>query len=127
MASKIEKFEDLEVWKESISLATKIYEILKNCKDFSLRDQMQQSAISIASNIAEGFERNSNKEFKQFLYFAKVSCGELRTQLYICSKIKAFKKERNEYFIEKTRKISAMLYKLIKTRKEKFGQDRYNK
>ena len=119
--SKIEKFEDLEVWKESISLATEIYSILKICKDFSLKDQMQRSVVSIASNIAEGFERNSNKEFIQFLYIAKASCGELRTQLYIASKINILKNNDIEELIEKTRKISAMLYKLIKTRKEKFN------
>ena len=91
MTGKIEKFEDLEVWKESISLATEIYTILKGCKDFSLKDQMQRAVVSISSNIAEGFERNSNKEFIQFLYFAKASCGELRTQLYIASKINIMK------------------------------------
>lgn len=87
MNGKIEKFEDLELWKESMSLATKIYENLKNCQDFGLKDQMQRSAVSIVSNIAEGFERNSNKEFIQFLYYSKASCGELRTQLYIALKI----------------------------------------
>lgn len=118
---KIEKFEDLEVWKEAISLATDIYSMLKVCKDFSLKDQMQRAVVSIASNIAEGFERNSNKEFVQFLYFAKASCGELRTQLYIASKINILKNDDIEELIERTRNISAMLYKLIKTRKENFS------
>ena len=119
--SKIEKFEDLEVWKESISLATEIYFILKVCKDFSLKDQMQRAVVSIASNIAEGFERNSNEEFIQFLYIAKASCGELRTQLYIASNIDILRITETERLVERTRKISAMLYKLIKTRKEKFN------
>lgn len=125
MNGKIEKFEDLELWKESMSLATKIYENLKNCQDFGLKDQMQRSAVSIVSNIAEGFERNSNKEFIQFLYYSKASCGELRTQLYIALKIGILKNDDAEELIEKTRKISAMLYKLIKTRKE--NSDRIKK
>ena len=117
--SKIEKFEDLEVWKESISLATEIYSILKICNDFSLKDQMQRSVVSIASNIAEGFERNFNNEFIQFLYSAKASCGELRTQLHIASNIDILRITETERLVERTRKISAMLYKLIKTGKEK--------
>jgi len=66
----IEKFEDLEVWKKSVRLSIQIYKELKNCKDYGLRDQIQRSAVSISSNIAEGYERNTNKEFIQFLYIA---------------------------------------------------------
>ncbi|MGD0341698.1 MAG: four helix bundle protein [Bacteroidales bacterium] len=58
----IEKFEDLNVWQESVQLSIELYSLLKDCKDYSLRDQIQRSSISIASNIAEGFER-TNKEF----------------------------------------------------------------
>lgn len=81
---------------------------------------MQRSAVSIPSNIAEGFERNSNKEFVQFLYVAKSSCGELRTQLYLSVEVGILPKESGKALIEKTKRISAMLYNLIKTRKEKF-------
>ena len=80
---KIQKFEDLEVWKEGVRLSVEIYKSLGGCKDYSLRDQIQRSAVSIPSNISEGFERKGNKEFIQFLYIAKESCSELRTQLYI--------------------------------------------
>ena len=85
--NKIQKFEDLNVWKESVKLSVKIYKSLKNCKDFGLRDQLQRSAVSIPSNIAEGFDRKGNKEFIQFLYIAKGSCSELRTQLYIAVEV----------------------------------------
>jgi len=116
----IHKFEDLEVWKEGMRLASDVYKSLKNSKDFGLRDQMQRAAVSIPSNIAEGFERKSNKEFIQFLFIAKSSCGELRTQIYLATEIRVLEKSIGNELLEKTRKISSMLYKLINTRKEKF-------
>ncbi len=120
MSQKIERFEDLEVWKEGMRLTVDIYKRLKDCKDFGLRDQMQRAAVSIPSNIAEGFERNSNKEFIQFLYIAKSSCAELRTQSYLATEIGIWDKAIGDDLIERTKKISAMLYKLIRTRKKKF-------
>ncbi len=120
MAKKIEKFEDLNVWKEAMYLSVGLYNSLKDCKDYGCRDQIPRSAVSIPSNIAEGFERQSNKEFIQFLYIAKASCGELRTQLFIAVEIKALDETRGREFIERTRKISAMLFRLIETRKKRF-------
>ncbi|MGC9338051.1 MAG: four helix bundle protein [Candidatus Cloacimonadia bacterium] len=120
MKMKIEKFEDLEVWKKSIRLSIQIYEELKNWKDYGLRDQIQRSVVSIPSNIAEGYERNTNKEYRQFLHIAKGSCGELRTQLYIAAEIGLISKQKSKEFIVITKEISAMLYSLIKTRQEKF-------
>jgi len=116
----VTKFEDLEVWQEAMQLSKELYHELKNCRDFSLRDQMQRSSVSIASNIAEGFDRRTNKEFIQFLYIAKGSCSELRTQLYLTKEIGTISADAATMLLEKTRKISAMLYKLIKTRSEKF-------
>lgn len=78
-------FEEMEMWKRSRDLVKFTYNITKNkefCKDFSLTDQIRRAAVSVMSNIAEGFERGSNTEFIQFLYIAKGSCGEVRTQLY---------------------------------------------
>ena len=73
------------MWKRSRDLVKFIYQITKSngfCKDFSLTDQIRRAAVSVMSNIAEGFERGSNTEFTQFLFIAKGSCGEVRTQLY---------------------------------------------
>ena len=84
----VQTFEDLEVWKEARRLTQEIYRLARTAnfsKDFSLTDQMQRAAISMMSNIAEGFERGGNQEFSQFLYIAKGSCGELRAQLYLHS------------------------------------------
>ena len=118
--TKIEGFEDLNVWKKSIRLSIQIYKEFKNCKDYGLRDQIQRAAVSIPSNIAEGYERNTNKEYIQFLHISKGSCGELRTQLYIAAEIGIITKDKSQEFIKITKEISAMLFNLIKTRQEKF-------
>ena len=79
-------FEELEIWKEARRLTGEIYRLTKTSKfarDFSLTGQIRRAAISIMSNIAEGFERGGNQEFIQFLYIAKGSCGEVRSQVYI--------------------------------------------
>ena len=82
----VKAFEDLEVWKEARRLTQRIYQLTKNenfSKDFALRDQIRRAAVSVMSNIAEGFERGGNQEFVQFLYVAKASCGEVRSHVYV--------------------------------------------
>ena len=81
-----QSFEEITAWQKARELTKDIYAITKRdsfCKDFGLRDQICRSAVSIMSNIAEGFERGGTKEFAQFLSIAKGSCGETRCQLYI--------------------------------------------
>ena len=83
---KVEKFEELIAWEKARFLTETIYKITSEglfSKDFGLRDQIRRAAVSIMSNIAEGFERGSIKEFHQFLVIAKGSCAELRSQLYV--------------------------------------------
>ena len=118
--NKIEKFEDLNIWKEGMRLSSEIFNVLSKCKFYSIRDQMIRSSFSIPSNIAEGFERDSNLEFIRFLNIAKASCGELRTQLYLCMNIGIIDKSKCLDLIEKSKAISAMIHKLIKVRREKF-------
>ena len=101
-------------------LAVNLYTHFKECKDFSFRDQIRRSAVSIPSNIAEGYERLTNKEFIQFLFIAKGSCGELRTQIYLALELEYVEKDLGKELIDRTHKISAMLFNLIKTRKDKF-------
>ena len=117
---QITSFEDLNIWKDSMRLASDIYEILKKNKDYSLRDQVQRAVVSILSNIAEGFERQTNKEFIQFLFIAKGSAGELRTQLYLMIELKYLEKSIGLELIERTKAISRMIFQLIKTRRENF-------
>lgn len=86
MSKKIEKFEDFIAWQKARQLSRKIYKATSLpgfSRDFGLKDQIRRSAISIMSNIAEGFERGRAAEFHQFLSIAKASCAELRSQLYV--------------------------------------------
>src|SRR4051812_24547837 len=86
--ARIEKFEDIEAWRLARKAANLIYDVTSVepfSRDFALVNQMRRASISTLSNIAEGFEREGNKEFVQFLAVAKGSCGEVRAQLYIAS------------------------------------------
>ncbi|MFK5948084.1 MAG: four helix bundle protein [Methylococcales bacterium] len=108
-------FEDLDVWKRSAGLSVNIYKGLSDLKDYGFKDQITRSGLSIPSNIAEGMERVSKKEKKQFLAYAKGSCGELRTQIYIGIKITYISKEIGHQWIIDTQDISAMLARLIQS------------
>lgn len=84
--AKLGRFEDIEAWQKARELTREIYRITNQgsfARDFGLRDQIRRAAVSTMSNIAEGFERGSNKGFIQFLFIAKGSSGEVRSQLYI--------------------------------------------
>jgi four helix bundle protein len=107
-------FEDLEVWKRSCRIAVDMYMKLKDCKDFSLRDQMQRSAVSIASNIAEGSER-TEKEFTRFLSIARGSAAELRTQIFIAKEVGVLSNDDAHIFTNELIQISKMLFKLSKS------------
>lgn len=79
---KIERFEDIEAWKEARKLVEIVYKVFSMIKDYGFRDQIQRATISIMSNIAEGFDRGTNKEFIQFLIIARGSVSEGRSLLY---------------------------------------------
>lgn len=116
----VNRFEDLDVWKESMRLVMDIYNKFRHCNDFGLRSQVQRAAVSIPSNIAEGYDRGSNREFIRFLHYARGSCAELRTQLYIAQEAGFVSKPEASRILEKTRHISASLTRLITVREEKF-------
>jgi four helix bundle protein len=86
MTKKIERFEDFIAWQKARELTREIYKVtnLDRCaRDFGMKDQIRRSAVSIMSNIAEGFERGRASEFHQFLSIAKGSCAEVRSELYV--------------------------------------------
>jgi four helix bundle protein len=141
--STVTSFEDLEVWKRAARLSAEIYRELQNLKDrgripsggatmfgsflagkprreggvlqFGFRNQITRSGLSIPSNIAEGFERKSHKEFAVFLNYARGSCGELRTQVHIGREIGYISAAAGRAWVAESKEISAMITALIKT------------
>jgi len=109
------RFEDLDVWKRATRLAANIYQHFQASREYSYKDQITRSAPSIASNVAEGYERATDKDRIQFLNYAKGSSGELRTQIYIGMEAGLVDRETARAWIEETRELSKMLYGLMKS------------
>jgi four helix bundle protein len=107
-------FEDLEVWQRGCRLAVDVFKTFARCRNHTMQDQVQRSALSVPSNVAEGYERNSNKEFIRFLNIAKGSSGELRTQLYISRKLEFLTKPDFDRLVAESKEISKMLHGLSK-------------
>ena len=115
-----QSFEDLEVWQRGCRLAVDVFKTFANCRNFTMQDQVQRSALSVPSNVAEGYERDSDKEFVRFLNISKGSCGELRTQLYISRKLEFLKKADSDRLIRESKEISAMLHGLSRAVTKRF-------
>jgi len=110
-------FEDMELWQKSMALTIQIYHETNRAifsKDYELIRQIRRTSISIPSNIAEGFERDGNKEFINFLYIAKGSCGELRCQLYLAGRLGYIEPNRFQELLNFALEISRSLNKLIR-------------
>jgi len=106
---KINKFEDILSWQKSKILTIDIYKAFTETKDFGFKNQIERASVSIMNNIAEGFERKSNKEFVYFLFVAKGSCREVRSMLYLAKELnKISEKQFNEFY-----KLSVEISKLI--------------
>ena len=114
-----QSFEELDVWKRACRLSVSIYEVLSECRDFGLKDQMTRAAVSIASNIAEGAERDSVPEFIRFLNISKGSAAELRTQVYISRQIGILSGETATRLVMELKTISSKLQALINSLKPK--------
>ncbi len=118
---KIDRFEDMEIWKDARDLCKYVFELTSKelfNKDFKFRDQIRASAGSIMDNIAEGFERRGNKEFGQFLYFSKSSCGETRSQGYRALDFKYISESEFIKLNGSTIKLSTKIAHLIKYLKD---------
>jgi four helix bundle protein len=112
----VKYFEDLEVWKEARNLAREVYQITQDAafsRDFGLRDQIRRAAVSVMSNIAEGFDRAGNQEFIQFLYVARGSCGEVRSQLYVALDQEYIGQSTFEDIMKSSKRLSVMLSNFV--------------
>lgn len=110
------RFEDIEAWQMARIQQVKIHDLIMNsniCKNFALKDQMYRSSGSVMDNIAEGFERDSNGEFKTFLAYAKGSCGELRSQLYRCLDLQLISEPVFLELKQQSEFISGKIYKIM--------------
>ena len=115
---KFQKAEDIWVWVESVNLCETIFQITEYNRQSWVRDRdlakhLRRTAISIPSNIAEGFERGSLADFRRFLYIARGSCSELRTQLIIADRVNKFPEKKLWDLKNQCQAISAGIFKLI--------------
>ena len=115
--AKIESFEDLEVWKEAVKVGVEVYRVSSKGPlsfDYSARDQIRRSAVSISNNIAEGFEYNNNKSFIRFLKYSKGSAGELRSNLLILKEAKLLDEKDFDSLRSRLIQISKLIEGLIR-------------
>ena len=116
----IKRFEEIVAWQEARKLACMIYNLTSTgsfTKDFGLRDQIRRAAVSVGSNIAEGFERNGNREFEKFLWIAKGSAGEIISQLYTAIDVGYVTSEKVADVVEQARHCTYLIYKFIQSLK----------
>lgn len=111
-------YEDLRVWQKSKALAVTVFMALRNSKEFKLKEQMTKAALSIPSNIAEGYERRSSKEFIKFLGYSKGSASELKTQIQIAGETRIIKEKTAKEIINELSIINSMIAGLIKSNKD---------
>ena len=114
---KIKSYKDLNIWKRSIGVVEDIYKITKNFPKeeiYGLTSQLRKSAVSIPSNIAEGFARFHNKEYRQFLFISLGSCAELSTQIIIALRLGYFENKKADQLLKEIDEISKMTMSLIK-------------
>jgi four helix bundle protein len=109
---RIDKFEDLIAWQKARELTREVYQISRRgafAKDFGLSGQIQKAAVSIMSNVAEGFERGGRSEFHQFLSIAKASCAEVRSLLYVALDVKYIAKEEFRKILNKAEEVGRVV------------------
>ncbi|MGB0369490.1 MAG: four helix bundle protein [Flavobacteriales bacterium] len=111
----IQKFEDIIAWQKAQDLAVDVYSTFRNTKDFGFRDQICRATVSISNNIAEGFDRSSNADFSRFLYISIASCSEVRSMVYLASRLDYVSEEKKDNLLFQTTEISKIIRGLIKS------------
>lgn len=115
---RAEKFEDLIAWKEAMRFTKVIYLQFSNIDFYAFKNQILRAVISVSNNIAEGFERETDKEFIRFLYIARASCGEVRNMLYLAQSFDMISEEKREELIGHSKRVSYLILQLIKSMKK---------
>jgi four helix bundle protein len=109
---KIKKFEDLLVWQKAVDLTVDLYASLELVNDFGFKNQIQRASLSISNNLAEGFERGSDRDFKRFLFIAQGSCSEVKSMLYVGVRLNYLKKDSYILLNQRVTEIGKMLFGL---------------
>ena len=111
----IKRFEDIVAWQKARELTLAVYSKFESCNDFAFRNQIQRAAVSVMNNIAEGYERRTDNEFRQYLYIAKGSCGEVRSMLYVAKDLKYIDEKSFNYMFNLATETSKVISGFIKT------------
>lgn len=111
----MKQFEDLIAWQKAKELSVSVYRITADVKDYGFNDQIRRASVSIMNNISEGFERQSNNEFRRFLYIAKGSASEVRSMLRLGKELNYIKGNEFTYLVDLSVEISKIISGLIKT------------
>ena len=114
-------FENLEVWQEAVELAVRVFGLFRPCRDFEFRGQIQAAAVSVSSNIAEGYERSSNAEFIRFLDIARGSCGEVRSQTHVAFRVQLLQEADAIALIADAKRLSKRIARLMEVRRKDFS------
>jgi four helix bundle protein len=112
MSGKVARFEDLIAWRKAMELAVDVYRLTRDqpfVRDFALCAQIHRAAISVPSNIAEGFDRGTRSEFHRFLSIAKASCAEVRTQLQLALRLGYIEPAGARQILEQTEELSRII------------------
>ena len=104
-------------WQKAKEMSIQVYRDFESIRDFGFRDQVRRASVSVMNNIAEGFERQTNKEFRQFLFIAKGSCAEVRSMLYLASDLQLIEKTNLQEIYQLNIETSRILAGLIKSLK----------
>jgi len=113
----IQKFEDILAWQKAQDFTVDIYSFFGKLKDFSFKDQICRATISVSNNIAEGFDRQSSKEFTRFLFYALGSCSEIKSMIYLAFRLNYCDQATHQSLLQKVIEISRIIQGLINSMK----------
>ena len=112
---KVTRFEDLIAWQKAQDLAVMLYDKFSRHSDFGFRNQLLKAVVSISNNIAEGFDRKTNKEFRYFLFVSMGSNSEVKSMIYLAKRLKYINHQEKEDITKRSEEVGKIIYGLIKS------------